>query len=74
MDGGILSFYDKAYQNEINLFLDADIHYDKYLKSTIKQRMNDGDNLLFNEPVQIYSNIENGLGIFGSVAITSFKL
>jgi len=55
-------------------FMDADEHYDKYLKSTIKQKMNDGENLLFNEPVQIYSNIENGLGIFGSCAIKSFKL
>ncbi len=74
MDGGILSFYSTSYQNEINLFMDTDEHYDKYMKSTIKQRINDSDNLLFNEPVQIYSNIENGLGIFGSVAITSFKL
>lgn len=55
-------------------FMDIDEHYDKYMKSTIKQKMNDGDNLLFSEPVQIYSNIENGLGIFGSAAITSFKL
>ncbi len=62
---------DKYYKY---FFMDADEHYDKYLKSTIKQAMNDGDNLLFNEPVQIYSNIENGLGIFGSAAITSFKL
>ncbi|MBA4408622.1 MAG: DUF4249 domain-containing protein [Bacteroidota bacterium] len=61
-------------QNYRYFFMDTDEHYDKYLKSTIKQAMNDGDNLLFNEPVQIYSNIENGLGIFGSAAITSFKL
>lgn len=74
LDGKTLTFYGTAYQNEINLFMDTDIHYDKYLKSTIKQKMNDGDNLLFNEPVQIYTNIENGLGIFGSAAITSFKL
>ncbi|HCY43555.1 MAG TPA: hypothetical protein DHV48_19835 [Prolixibacteraceae bacterium] len=74
MDGAILSFYSTSYLNEINFFIDTDEHYDKYLKSTIKQKMNDGDNLLFNEPVQIYSNIENGLGIFGSAAITSFKL
>lgn len=74
MDGQILTFYDIAYNNEINFFMDADEHYDKYLKSTIKQMMNDGGSLLFNEPVQIYSNIENGLGIFGSAVITSFKL
>ncbi|MDP2890862.1 MAG: DUF4249 domain-containing protein [Bacteroidota bacterium] len=74
MDGETLTFNGTSYNNEINFFMDTDVHYDKYLKSTIKQKMNDGDNLLFNEPVQIYSNIENGLGIFGSVAITSFKL
>ena len=74
MDGKVLTFYGTSYQNQIFFFMDTDEHYDKYLKSTIKQRMNDGDNLLFNEPIQIYSNIENGLGIFGSVAITSFKL
>lgn len=73
-EGKILSFEGTAYQKEYNFFMDTDEHYDKYLKSTIKQKMNDGDNLLFNEPVQIYSNIENGLGIFGSAAITSFKL
>jgi hypothetical protein len=55
-------------------FMDTDEHYDKYLKSTIKQKMNDGDNLLFNEPVQIYTNIKNGLGIFGSAAITTINL
>ncbi len=74
IDGKTLTFYSTAYNKEINFFLDADEHYDKYLKSSIKQIMNDGDNLLFNEPIQIYSNIENGLGIFGSAAITSFKL
>jgi len=73
-DGKILSFKGTSYQREYNFFMDTDEHYDKYLKSTIKQKMNDGNNLLFNEPVQIYSNIENGLGIFGSAAITSFKL
>jgi hypothetical protein len=74
MDGDTISFYSSAFQNQTNYFMDTDEHYDKYLKSIIKQKMNNGDNLLFNEPVQIYSNIENGLGIFGSAAITSFKL
>ena len=57
-----------------SFFLDAEEHYDKYLKSSIKQKLNDEGSLLFNEPVQIYSNIENGLGIFGSAAITKIKL
>lgn len=61
--------------NKENIYLmDVDVNYDKYLKSTIKQDLNNSESLLFNEPVQIYSNIENGLGIFGSAAITSFKL
>ncbi len=73
-DGLELTFSTTNYDKDVLFFMDADEHYDKYLKSTIKQKMNNGDNLLFNEPVQIYSNIENGLGIFGSAAITSFKL
>ncbi|MEI8113804.1 MAG: DUF4249 domain-containing protein [Bacteroidia bacterium] len=74
MDGKSLTFYGTSYQNEINFFMDTDEHYDKYLKSSIKQMMNDDGSLLFNEPVQIYSNIENGLGIFGSAAITKIRL
>jgi len=74
LDGKVLTFSEDGIDGAIAFFLDADEHYDKYLKSTIKQKMNDDGSLLFNEPVQIYSNIENGLGIFGSAAITSFKL
>jgi hypothetical protein len=73
-EGKSFSFRINSYDNDMIFILDTDEHYDKYLKSTIKQKMNAGDNLIFNEPVQIYSNIENGLGIFGSVAITKFKL
>lgn len=73
-DGKTLTFTDLSYDKDVVYFMDADEHYDKYMKSTVKQRINDGDNLLFNEPVQIYTNIENGYGIFGSVAIISFNL
>lgn len=73
-DGKTLTFTDLSYDKDVVYFMDVDEHYDKYLKSTIKQRINDGDNLLFNEPVQIYTNIENGLGIFGSAAIISYQL
>lgn len=72
-DGQTLSISLISQDKDSYFIIDADVHYDKYLKSTIKQKMNE-NNLLFNEPVQIYSNIENGLGIFGSVAITSFKI
>ncbi|RIH63200.1 DUF4249 domain-containing protein [Mariniphaga sediminis] len=55
-------------------FLSADEHYDKYIKSSVKARLNSEGELPFKEPVQIYSNIENGYGIFGSCAITTIKL
>jgi hypothetical protein len=55
-------------------FLNADEHYDKYIKTTLIKRMSENDDLPFYEPVQIYSNIENGYGIFGSCAITTIKL
>jgi len=73
-DGKTLTFTDLSYDKDVVYFMDTDEHYDKYMKSTIKQRINDGDNLLFNEPVQIYTNIENGFGIFGSAAIISYQL
>lgn len=75
-EGKEFSFKDIHYSTQIveSFFLDVDEHYDKYLKSTIKQKMNNEDNILFNEPVQIYTNIKNGLGIFGSVAITTINL
>ncbi|MCA1760714.1 MAG: DUF4249 domain-containing protein [Bacteroidales bacterium] len=36
--------------------------------------MNEGSDLPFSEPVQIYSNIENGFGIFGACAISTIVL
>ncbi|WP_347840373.1 DUF4249 domain-containing protein [uncultured Draconibacterium sp.] len=51
----------------------CDTHYDQYLKSTYKARLNAEKDLPFREPVQIYSNIENGYGIFGAVAATQIK-
>lgn len=74
LDGKTLTFSDKMINKENIYLMDVDVNYDKYLKSTIKQDLNNSESLLFNEPVQIYSNIENGLGIFGSAAITGFKL
>ena len=52
-------------------FLNADEHYDKHIKTIILNRMKETSELPFFEPVQIYSNIENGYGIFGSCAITT---
>lgn len=55
-------------------FLSADEHYDKYIKTTIINQMKEESYLPFYEPVQIYSNIKNGTGIFGSCAVTTVKL
>lgn len=52
-------------------FLNACEHYDKHMKTIILNRMKENSELPFFEPVQIYSNIENGYGIFGSCAITT---
>ena len=52
-------------------FLNADEHYDKHIKTIIINHMKENSELPFFEPVQIYSNIENGYGIFGSCAITT---
>ncbi|MDF1550589.1 MAG: DUF4249 domain-containing protein [Bacteroidales bacterium] len=53
--------------------INADENFDKYYKSSIKQFLTyEYDQLPVFEPVQIYSNIENGFGVFGSIAITQF--
>ena len=55
--------------------INGDIHFDKYYKSSIKQFLTyDYDNLPIFEPVQVYSNIENGVGIFSSIAVTEFYI
>lgn len=54
--------------------LNADEHYDKYLKTSILNRIKETSDLPFFEPVQMYSNIQNGYGIFGSCAVTRIQL
>lgn len=54
-------------------FLNVDEHYDKYIKTTIVNRMKETSELPFYEPVQIYTNVENGYGIFGSCANTTIE-
>ncbi len=77
-DGQVLSFIipDFVERDEYTAqhFLNADEHYDKYIKTTIINKMKEDSELPFYEPIQIYSNIENGYGIFGSCAITTVKL
>jgi len=77
-DGQVLNFRipDFVERDEYSAqhFLNADEHYDKYIKTTIINRMKEDSELPFYEPIQIYSNIKNGYGIFGSCAITTIKL
>lgn len=73
-DGDTLGFSEEASSITFYNVVSADEHYDKYIKSSVKARLNSTDDLPFKEPVQIYSNIENGYGIFGSCAITTIEL
>ncbi len=63
--------------------INASQHYDRYLKSSMIYYLNnsfgeDSDQPgIFNEPTRIYSNVENGLGIFAaynsvSIAVEDF--
>lgn len=55
--------------------INGDVHFDKYYKSSIKQFLTyEYDNLPIFEPVQLYSNITNGYGIFSSIAISEFYI
>lgn len=73
-DGEKMAIRLEAATNGSINFVSADEHYDKYIKSSVKARLNSEDDLPFKEPVQIYTNIENGYGIFGSCAITTIEL
>jgi len=52
----------------------ADVHLDHYLKSALLQynQKNLDDAPIFFIPINMYSNIENGKGIFGSYSMTVF--
>lgn len=54
--------------------LTVDEHYDKYLKTSIQMRMLENQVIALNEPVQIYSNVENGYGIFGSNVVSQYHV
>ena len=77
-DGQVLDFIipDLVPTNQYRAkhILNASEHYDKYIKTSILYRLNEDADLPFNEPVQIYSNIENGFGIFGACVISTIVL
>ena len=68
--------FSLAAKPPITLFIiNGDVYFDKYYKSSIKQFLTyEYDDLPIFEPVQMYSNIENGFGIFGSIAIADFYI
>lgn len=72
IDGESLKFTKSLITSKtIDYFFNADKHYDKYVKSRIQSwTINEWEMLPFSEPVQIYSNVENGVGIFGSASFT----
>lgn len=73
-DGGALKFDKNLTSRNKDYFFSADEHYDRYLKSSIQSWIvEEWDELPLSEPVKIYSNVENGTGIFGSAAFTSFN-
>ncbi len=73
MKNGNISFSMSAGNQPTVFVINADENFDKYYKSSIKQFLTyEYDQLPIFEPVQIYSNVENGFGIFGSIAVTRF--
>lgn len=56
--------------------INADKHLDQYMKSALIQYELGviGDMPVFHTPLDIYSNIENGKGIFGSYTISQFDI
>lgn len=64
--------YDHAYIYVIN----ADEHLDHYMKTALIQyelRIN-GDAPVFQTPIDMYSNVNHGKGIFGSYTISHFDI
>ncbi len=59
----------------VEKYMEVDTHYDKYLKTSIQALMLKDEAIPMSEPIQIYSNVSNGYGIFGSCVmftITTF--
>ncbi|WP_423129065.1 DUF4249 domain-containing protein [Gaoshiqia sp. Z1-71] len=71
LDGHVLEFNKQMSTRSVDVFFNADEHYDRYIKSSVQSWLiEEWEVLPFKEPVQIYSNIENGTGIFGSASFT----
>lgn len=71
VDGQSMKFNSLQDTRSIDCFFNADEHYDRYMKTSVQAWLiEEWEDLPFKEPVQIYSNIENGTGIFGSASFT----
>ncbi len=82
---GVISFnvprswpdsYNDIDYKMILYIINADEHLDQYMKSALIQYDLGviGDMPVFHTPVDMYSNIENGKGIFGSYTISQFDI
>lgn len=70
-DGTSWKFRKEMTTNDKDCFFCADEHYDRYLKSSVQSWIvEEWQELPFSDPVVIYSNVENGAGIFGSASFT----
>ena len=58
---------------KVNVISPSD-EYDKYLKSAYQQDAFDFDMPIFNEPIPVHSNVENGLGIFAGYTATTLNI
>ena len=69
-DGKILQWEQNwrtfSTDNFFDVYLEPDSCYDRYLKTSIQMHMLENEGLPMSEPVQIFSNVKNGYGIFGS--------
>lgn len=69
-----VTFIMNGLPNTTVFIFNADKHFDKYYKSSIKNYLTEKyDQFPIIEPVKIYSNIQNGYGIFGSIALFEKK-
>lgn len=55
-----------TYYMDVEKYMEVDTHYEKYLKTSIQALMLKDEEIPMSEPIQIYSNVSNGYGIFGS--------
>lgn len=69
-----VTFLMNGLPNTTVFIFNCDKNFDKYYKSSIKNYLTEKyDQFPILEPVKIFSNIQNGYGIFGSIALVEKK-